>query len=324
MRIVWIVAAALAALAPNPAAAQGWRHGPSGVGIAALPEGLSLGRVNERLDGGDVYVQVGTDEEPVTIYVYRSAYPNVALWFERTRLAMNVNVGSGDRAAEPRSFTLGASPSPNGLREEIALPAGGRFRSTAVAIAQYGEWIVKVRITSAGLDEAGVRARMDRLLAAIELPGSVPAPHPLRVPGLCAEDGNFTGQALSSSDLNAGTGAALRLAAAEARGRGGLAANPDGWCRARAAMPSQLGTLYHRRDGSGWTALISDAGIGISAYRIELPDADGAATFAVNPGMTGLVQIFDRLPAPETALEAAVQVLIGRSPPQSRIEADSR
>ncbi|HYD13871.1 MAG TPA: hypothetical protein VEC11_13565 [Allosphingosinicella sp.] len=324
MRIVWIVAAALAALAPNAAAAEGWRHRPSGVNVPDLPQGFSLGRATERHEGGDVFVQFGTEQEPVTVYVYRSAWPNVALWFERTRLAMNVNVGSGEAAVEPRSFTLGASPAPNGLREEIALPAGGRFRSTAVAMAQYGEWIVKVRITSANLDQAGVRAKMDRLLASIQLPGTVPAPHPMRVPGLCPDDGNFTGRALTSSDLNAGAGAALRLAAAEARGRGGLAANPDGWCRARAPMPSQLGTLYHRRDGRGWTALLSDAGIGIAAYPIDLPDADGAATFAVNPGMTGLVQIFDHVPPPQSALEAGIQVLVGRAQPQSRLEANGR
>lgn len=323
MRIIWIVAAALAALTPGAAMAEVWRHRPSGVNID-LPQGFSLGRATERHDGGDVFVQFGTDQEPATLYVYRSAWPNVALWFERTRLAMNINVGSGDAAVEPRSFTLGASPAPNGLREEIALPAGARFRSTAVAMAQYGEWIVKARITSSSLDEAGVRARMDRLLAAVQLPGSVPAPHPMRVPGLCQDEANFTGRALRSSDLNAGAGSALRLAAAEARGRGGLAANPDGWCRARAAMPSQLGTLYHRRDGRGWAALLSDSGIGVAAYPIDLPDADGAATFAVNPGMTGLVQIFDHLPAPQGALETGIQVLIGRTQPQSRIEANGR
>ncbi len=324
MRIVWIVAAVLAALAPATASAEGWRHGPSGVNIGDLPQGFSLGRATERHEGGDVFVQFGTDPEPVTLYVYRSAWPNVALWFERTRLAMNVNVGSGDARVEPRSFTLGASPVPNGLREEIALPAGGQFRSTAVAMAQYGEWIVKVRITSSSLDEAGVRAKMDRLLAAIQLPGTVPAPHPMRVPGLCPDDASFSGRALNSSDLNARAGAALRLAAAEARGRGGLAASPDGWCRARSTLPSRLGTLYHRRDGSGWTALLSDSGIGIAAYRIDLPDADGAATFAVNPGMTGLVQIFDRLPPPQAALERGIQVLVGRAEPQSRIEARGR
>ena len=217
---------------------------------------------------------------------------------------------------------LGESPGPNGLREEIALPAGGNFRATAVAIVQYGEWVVKVRITSASLDRDGVRARMDRALAAIRLPGPVPAPHPLRVPGFCPDQPALTGRPLRSDDLNARARPALALAAAEARGRGGLAANPDAWCRARDAMPSQLGTLYYRRDGRGWAALLSDSGIGVAAHPVDLPDSDGAATFAVNPGMTGLVQIFDRLPAPQSSLEPGIMVLVGRAQPAARVEAN--
>ena len=324
MRLIWILAAALAALAPQAAAAEGWRHGPSGVGIPDLPQGLATGRVSDRLDGNDVFVQFGTDEEPVTFYVYRSAFPNVALWFERTRLAMNINVGSGQAEVQPRRFTLGDSAVPNGLREEIALPPGNRFRATAIAIAQYGEWFVKVRITSMSLDSAGVRAKMDRLLAAIRLPGAVPAPHPMIVPGRCDTDRAFTGRPLTSSDLADRAQGALRLAAAEARGRGGLAANPESWCRARSAMPSPLGTLYHRRDGRGWTALVSDSGIAISAYPADLPDADGAATVAANPAVTSLVQIYDHLPAPEAALEPGILVLVGRAQALRRIEAERR
>lgn len=322
MRMIGILAAALAVITPGAAAAEGWRHGPSGIEVPELPEGFARGEVTERHDGGDVFVQFGTVAEPVTFYVYRSAWPNIALWFERTRLAMNLNVGSGEAQVAPRSFTLGDSPSANGLREEIALPAGARFRSTAVAMAQYGEWVVKVRITSASLDRDGVRARMDRLLAAIRLPGAVPAPHPMVVPGPCPDEIAHAGRPLRSSDLDAIAGATLRLAAAEARGRGGIAADPGSWCRARSALPGEIGTLYRRRDGHGWTALLSDSGIGVAAYEIDLPDSDGAATFAVNPGMTGLVQVFDGLPAADSSIEAAIMVLVGRQQPLSRLDAN--
>lgn len=324
MRGIWVAAAALAVMMPGVAAAEGWRHALSGVSIADLPRGLSRGQVTNNHGGADVYVQLGTQSEPVTFYVYRSAYPNAALWFERTRLAMNVNIGSGEARVAPRSFTLGDSPAPNGLREEIALPEGTGLRSTAVAIAQYGEWIVKVRITSRSLDRQAIGAKMDGLLAAIRLPGAVPPPNPLIVPPLCPDENRMNGRLLGSGDLAAQAGPALRRAAAEARGRGGLAADPEAWCRERSSFPTQYGTIYRQRDGRAWTTLLSDAGIGVSAYQIDLPDADGAATFAANPAMTGLVQVFDHLPAPETATDAAILVLVGRAQPVSRLDAGRR
>ena len=123
-------------------------------------------RVGEETEFGgagryDVVVQLGEATEPATLYVYRSAYPNPALWFDRVRTAMNRNVNAGGVQAEPRAITLGGAPAANGLREEFDLPAGGQWRATAVAIVQAGEWIVKARITSATLDRAGVGARMD-------------------------------------------------------------------------------------------------------------------------------------------------------------------
>lgn len=324
MRAILIVAAALAALAPGSALADGWRHGPSGVAIPDLPDGLHSGEVTDnRRDGSDVFVQLGSGSEPVTFYVYRSAFPNPALWFERTRLAMNEHIGSGNAAADPRTFTLGGGSAPNGLREEIALAPGNEFRSTAVAIAQYGEWMVKVRITSATLDRDGIRAKMDRLLAAIRLPGAVPAPVPLVVPGLCPDENRMSGRMREPSEGDVTLArAALRQAHDQARGRGGLAARPDAWCRERSSFPTQFGSIYRQRDGRAWTALLGDSGMAVSAYPIDVPDADGAATFAATSASTGLARVYDHMPAPEDAIDPAVPLLVGRERAAAEIDAN--
>jgi hypothetical protein len=324
MRAIWLLVAALAVLAPDAALAESWRHGPSGVSIPDLPDGLHTGRVTDsRGDGSDVFIQLGRDNEPVTFYVYRSAFPNPALWFERTRLAMNVHVGSGNAGADPRAFTLGGASAPNGLREEIVLAPGNTFRTTAVAIAQYGEWMVKVRITSASLDRDGIRARMDRLLAAIHLPGAVPAPVPLLVPGLCPDENRMSGRMRQTSDEDVAVArAALRRAHDNARGRGGLAAEPAGWCRERSGFPTEYGTVYRQRDGRAWTVLLGDSGLAVSALPIDVPDADGAATFTATSAVTALARIYDHMPSPDEAIDPAVPVLVGRERPAAQIDAN--
>jgi hypothetical protein len=325
MRGIWLLAAALAAMVPNAAQAESWRHGPSGVSIPDLPDGLRTGQVTDnRGDGSDVFIQLGSGNEPVTFYVYRSAFPNPALWFERTRLAMNAHVGSGNAGAEPRSFTLGEAGAPNGLREEVVLAPGNNFRTTAVAMAQYGEWMVKVRITSASLDRDGIRAKMDRLLAAIRLPGAVPAPAPLLVPALCPDENRMSGRMRQTSDEDIAVArAALRRAHDHARGRGGLAAEPAAWCRERSSFPTQYGTIYRQLDGRAWTALIGDSGLAVSAYPIDVPDADGAATFTASSAATALARVYDHMPSPDEAIDPAVPLLVGRERPSAQIDANN-
>lgn len=324
MRAIWMVAALWAALAPGAAQAERWRHRQSEIEIPDLPGGFDRGReIDNRRDGSDVIVQLGSDNEPVTLYVYRAAFPNPALWFERVRHAVNVNVDAKGTNVEPRVFTLGDSPAPNGLREEIALPPSANYRTSAVAIAQYGEWLVKVRITSRSLGVEQVRARMDRLLAAIRLPGPVPTPARLVIPGLCpASPRRLEALPLRDSGLAAQAAGGLRAVDELARGRGGLAVDADAWCRVTdLGLPSQYATLYRRRDDEAWVALFSDSGIAVVGIPIDLPDAAGGGSFVATSSMTGLVEIFNRMPAPELAIPNALPVLTGTREPVTRLAA---
>lgn len=314
-----LLLALLALCAPSLAVAQTWRHQPSGVSVAALPEGMQVGReTDNRQDGSDVIVQFGSDSEPVTLYVYRSAYPGAALWFERTRLAMRTHVGAPTEAVAPRSFTLGAATAPNGLREDIDLPAGGSWRATSVAIAQYGAWMVKLRITSRTQGAAALARRMDAVLAALRFPAAAPPAHPLTVPGPCGDTVRMNGRARARSGEDSTMAAIMLIGAhAQARGGQGLVADPSAWCRAGSSLPGQVVSLYRRRDGRGWVALLGDSGLAVAALALD----EKAMTFAATPSATIFAQMFDGMPEPDPAIESAIPYLVGRAQGTASVDA---
>jgi hypothetical protein len=315
IRFMWAFALAAATLAAPAAAQELWRHEASGISI---PRRIGEMRLNQERDasgggGYDIILQYGEGPTAVTLYVYRSAYPNPALWFERTRMAMSSNVGAPSENVAPDSFTLGNASSPNGLREDIAIPAGGPFRATSVAIAQVGEWIVKARVSSQRLGPDQVAARMTQLLGALRF-DNMPAPHPLALPAACGDTGAMRGRRIA--DAAEAVAAAARNGSAtfdEARGRSGLAADPSGWCRETTGIPAQYGTVYRRRDGAGWVALLGDAGRAISAARFEPSAGGGAATYVSIPASTNVAALYDALPPPEAAVEQALPILVGQA-----------
>lgn len=315
MRLITVAILMMALGSPAPAQ-DDWQHAQSGITLPGSVGEMRRGPVRDLSgDGFDLIFQYGTDSEPATLYLYRAAYPNPALWFERTRMAMNVNVGSGDRDVAARPFTLGGATRPNGIREEIELPPEGRFRTTSVAIAQIGRWIVKARITSSQMDRATIAARMDALLHAIRLSPSDETPHPLLVPGPCGRMPVANARPLRG-DRDAALAGAMAtglIELAEARGIGGLASDPTNWCRDTGAMPDRFGSVYRRRDGTAWVALVGDAGMAVSGRGL-IPADGGAAAFASTVRATRVTEIYDALPQPEAAFGSAIAVLTGAAP----------
>ena len=313
--IRYLVAAGLAcaSLAAPASAQERWRHEASGVSVPRQVGEMRLSGEQDASGGSntDVIVQFGDAETAVTLYVYRSAYPNAALWFERTRLAMNEHVGAGERDAAPRSFTLGGAPSPNGLREEIALSGG---RATGVAIAQIGEWMVKARITSARLDVAGVTRRMDELLGALQFAQPPAAALPLVVPGPCRDETRRSGNLIRNPQSEGIAAAALFgiVGYGEARGHGGLAAEPQSWCRETGGrLPVRFGTVYRRIDGTAWVALLADSGRAIAAGPVDLPGRFRAALYVSTPTSTQVAALYDGTPDPDPAIELGIPIAVG-------------
>lgn len=319
----WLLAMTLLAALPSSAAAQPapremsdvWRHVRSGIEVPRSIGDMRMGTQRDLSDdaGLDMIVQFGTDEAPATLYIYRSAYPNAALWFERTRLAMATNVQSTNEQVEPRSFTLGGGGVVNGLREELTLPTNARFRTTAVAIAHHGEWMVKFRITSTDPDLTRLRSRLDAMIAAVRLPASPAIARPLVVPQPCAE-----GASGSGSPMVAPVAAALRAATvtagltfAEARGRTGLANEPASWCRVETDIPAQYVSVFRHRQSGAWVGLMGDSGQAITAR--TLVGATGAVVLGSSARRTAVAGLYTAIPSPEEALPAALPVAVGRS-----------
>ncbi|MFN3943954.1 MAG: hypothetical protein ACK4K7_03365 [Allosphingosinicella sp.] len=325
MKAFPIVAAALLGAAwTAPAIAQqvDWRHPQSGIRLEGDLGGMQPSRERDLSDGAglDVYFQLGTNDEMVTFYVYRSAYPNAALWYERTRHAMALNVGSGSVSAEPRQMSLGGA-NVNGLREEFDLPAGGPFRSTAVAIAHAGEWMVKIRISSASLGREEVAAKMDRLIAAVRLPEDAPtAARPLTVPAPCASSTESKArqrQRPSSSQVAAAAVGGIEVLA-EARGHGGLAAEPSAWCRVASNLPTQIVSAYRHQQTGAWVVLVGDSGRAVAARALE-PGGRNAAVYVSSARSTGVAGLYDGLPGVDEAVAAAIPVVAGQAPPLAEV-----
>ncbi|HEX9931334.1 MAG TPA: hypothetical protein VGB08_00655 [Allosphingosinicella sp.] len=302
-----------------PASAQErWRHEASGISIAREIGDMRL-RDERDLSGGagtDILMQFGSGDTVVTFYVYRPPYPNVALWFERTRIGMGSTVGSDGVPVRPRSFTFGGASAPNGLREELDVAPGNMMqaKTTAVAMVQLGEWMVKGRVSSRTLDRAGTAAVMDRLLGAVRVERAPAFVLPIAVPPRCANAGQLSASPIPSPDpaavsAAADGGQAVHL---EIRGVGGLAANPQGWCREVTQVPPQYGSVYRRQGGAGWVALLGDSAYAVTAERLALPGSADAAVFASTSATTQLAALYDGLPAPDPAIIQALPIVGGR------------
>lgn len=323
-------AAAQSVLQPAPAQNASWTHAKSGISLPLAIGDMRRGAERDLSNGAgnDVTIQYGSDTEPVTVYVYRSAYPNPALWFERTRHAIGVNVGMTTQDVAPRSFTIGQSAAPNGLREEIALPPGGQWKSTAVAIAQAGEWMIKARITSQTLDGLAVSRKMDSLLGAVRLARVPPKPLPLIVPPPCERAADLDGKRLSGDlqqeIISAGmTGFGVLHAS---RGAVGLAADPASWCRESTQIPAQYASVYRANAGKEWVALVGDSGMAVSARMVEQGRGatPAAATFGSNATRTALVAVFDNIPHPDAAVIEALPVAAGQQPGLVSVSAEAK
>ena len=103
----------------------------------------------------------------------------------------------------------------------------------------------------------------------------------------------------------------------EVRGREGLVANPAAWCRDTSRHPAELVSLYRRRDGGAWVALISDAGIAAGAETID----DKAMAFAATPSATIAMQMFSGVPAPDAVIEASIPYLTGQARGMASVDA---
>lgn len=90
----------------------------------------------------------------LTIYLYRPGTPSVAIWFDRSLFAISQR-DDDYGAIDTDDLKIGTFVPAGGEVESgqyAVTDVDGRMRSTALAMHQAGEWLVKVRISSSRLN----------------------------------------------------------------------------------------------------------------------------------------------------------------------------
>lgn len=109
----------------------------------------------------------------LSIYIYRPGLAETPIWHDRALVSLGANdvmFGSNESGAaiqgkRSASFAPAGSEIESGLL--TVLTSKGAFRSTGVAIYTSGDWLIKVRLSSRGLDPDGLEALLRKVLSAL-------------------------------------------------------------------------------------------------------------------------------------------------------------
>ncbi|UZK64799.1 hypothetical protein [Sphingomonas sp. M1-B02] len=259
------------------------------------------------------------NKEAISVYVYRFVLGAVPVWFDRARVAIETRAdvyGSVTRLPGAMAFVPPGQSTASGLATTYATQ--GRFRSTGVALLPMGEWLVKVRYSSATLAPEQLAPRVQAVLAALTWPdkiGAAPAAVPIEP---CATPLIFAGKANPAKQDSGSALMAALMATAEGAKDDPVKrpAAPASWCRDPALV--EAGAVY-RPDASASSYLIAinDAGRGVrvgpnlaSAILAKDMKRDSKPSWSI--GMIELARhinfpAVDRLPAPQQVIDIIKQ-----------------
>lgn len=317
--LVW----AFAALVAGPAQA-------SDAPPVALPAVMDGMRTVQPLDEPfNKVVSYESDGEIISLYLFRATHPNAALWFERAEailMSLWKERGLGE-GGETRRLSVVGSSVPNALARSFAV--SGDYKSTGLAVAQIGDWLIKVRSSSRTLDRDAQLARIEQVLATIAAPAGVKPANPLTLPEPCPPaTADATFKMLLNSEAIANPNAETMLAAGAvlltgaqqmAGGEGSLAAAPDSYCRAELPGMGPAAALYHRKNDAGgeWTALLADSGTSVSGLKTLIFDKkktkEGGMITANGLDKTRAVLFAQGIPAPEAGFMPAARLIVAGS-----------
>jgi hypothetical protein len=288
-------------------------------------EGMALrSEFDQPFNIGASYTRPG---ETISVYLYRATHPNAALWFERAEAILQETwksrgLGPG---GEMRQVRVAGAASPNGLMRVFAV--SGSLKSTGVAVAQLGRWLVKVRSSSATLNPTEQTQRMERILAAFGATGASGTINPLQLPEPCSPeqssksefDALLAGEMIPtpSSETILAAGPVVAAAAWNmAEGKTGLAADPGKYCRAPLESAGVAGALYRPKEAGAkdWIVLLADSGTSISGLKTLLMNgkktSEGGLVTANGHDKARAVLFAKDVPSPEIAFPVAGRLLM--------------
>ncbi|HZF95348.1 MAG TPA: hypothetical protein VEZ20_10820 [Allosphingosinicella sp.] len=327
---IWTAAALLAlagASAPAGAAVQGqaaaqpqprnlnvparsaWQHAATGMILPREAGGLARREVADLGTGElDIVGQYeGTGGTVATVYLFRTAVPDVSLWFDRALTAVRER---GDQygtpgAVVPAAFARPGAAVPSGLRTAFDL-SGRQLRSTALAVAPLGDFLVKVRLSAPALDQAGIDALLTRFVEGLRWPAPRAAEFAAAPVAPCAEPLRLRRARLVRSDLATSL---LDALSGTIRPTPSATERPPAFCREPGAS-LRYGVYRPEGTRSAYLIALNDAGIalsvgpGLGALLDERPSGRVSMTL-LERGSTSSLPAFNRLPPPEQAIAVA-------------------
>jgi hypothetical protein len=291
-----------------PATAS-WQHAATGMILPPVSARFVRQDVSDNSGGAELDVaatyQDSTTGTVATVYVFRTMLPDAPLWFDRALDAILLRPNYKRADASPPAVTAFTPPKASrasGLRTSVAL-VPTPLRSTALAVAPVGGWLVKVRMSSESLDAAALDARLSAFIDELRWPAEAKAPKAAAPIAPCATPLRFKKAKIVHDDLaqvliNSVTGG-LALEAAEDSGPTAVYCREPGLAPERAVYrPSEAANSY--------AIAMDDAGTILQlapALTIKGIGSGGKVSMTLMHRQTSdMLPSFNRLPSPDQAV----------------------
>lgn len=314
----WMMVLALATATPAAArdlgvpAGKGWKHAETGLILMPQLAGLSrIALTDATQTERDVAAQYDMPDKSMfaTIYLFHPAIPDVALWFDRSRTAIETRDlfrNAAPASADPIAFAVGGSGSAASLRQVYATPGGGQYRSTALAVVPVGDWVVSVRMSAKTLTADQLDASLQQVIQTIRWPPSATTGTIAAAPvTTCTTPLTFTKAKQTKpngADLLMSLMASTMAAKAKTEETSAPPVPHPTWCRDGTAS-TEYGVYRSSASTGGYVMALYDAGRVISVYPSLMGQVDNSGTYAVSledvEGTTSVFPSFTALPSPK-------------------------
>lgn len=312
---------------------QPYRFRHSGLVIPASLDGMRRVAIEQIGTAElDVFANYQRGPEAITVYVFRMASGAAPVWFDRARAILESRrdvYGTITVAVPPTAFTPPGQGVPSGLMGAWSVRRPP-YRGTVLAVVPLGEWLVKVRYSSAMLDGAGIAARLPAVLSAMTWPTSLAAPVPVQPVADCATPLAFAAKAtvqrdpdmLAANAFAGGLLAAITYAVGKDTSKSEAAAapaKPSDWCRDPATGPA--GGVYRENASSdSYLLAFSDSGRAALvrpdpvAGKIAKTNQPAWSVTMVDVGSTFVYPPFSALPRPKQVMAVLRQPAMAHVP----------
>lgn len=323
LRILAVVLAAIATVwGAIPAAAQGtpvaveagvdWVHGPSGIVVPVEIEGFARGEARDLTTSlHDVIIQYGRpdDDTFATLYIYRTGYRDLSVWFNQAYRSMRNNPVVGLRAGDERRPDLvaltGDDTPDTGI---VAFDIDGDYRTTGLGLTERNGWLVKVRISSGTLDREQNRALIRSFLAGLALPERVgDAALPAELADCAEHVPDAAAEPVTSPAPETAVFGPMMIGIVISEARSGACFDAE--------LAPLIGVYHPQGQLAPYIVALGDSGK--AAYVTPLPAelAGDAWIVVLLVADRGIVAgYFETRPSPQQAADAAMGILTGRNP----------